>query len=76
MKVEIINNTEIINQLAEKVDIVSNQISEFEAKTATYHLETLDEFNTVNENIAYLTHRESQTEKEVFSLKNKFQIIK
>lgn len=65
-----------IKELTSKVDSIKDQIIEFEAKTATYHIETLNNFNEVNENIDFLTHKESQTEKEVYSIKKKLQVIK
>lgn len=65
-----------VKGLNSKVDGIKDQLTEFEAKAATYHVETLNNFNEVNENIDFLTHKENQTEKEVYSIKKKLQVIK
>lgn len=65
-----------VNELDSKVDALKDQLTEFEAKTANYHIETLNSFTEVNESIDFLTHKENQTEKEVYNIKKKLQVIK
>lgn len=65
-----------LDKLETKVDSIKDQLTEFEAKTANYHIETTNSFNEVTESIDFLTHKENQTEKDVYTIKKKLQVIK
>lgn len=65
-----------LDSLEFKVDSVKDQISDLDAKNATYHLETSSQLNSLLEDVDYLTHKEHQTEKEVYTLRKKIEVIK
>lgn len=65
-----------LDSLESKIDSIKDQISDLDSKNATNHLETSSQLNCLLEDVDYLTHKEHQTEKEVYTLRKKIEVIK
>ena len=55
---------------------LENKLNEFEAKNANNHIETKKDLININESLDYLTHKEHQTEKDVYTIKKRLEVIK
>lgn len=64
------------NQIKEKIDSIKDQVSDLDSKNANNHLETSSQLNSLLEDVDYLTHKEHETQKDVYLLKRKIEVIK
>ncbi|EYE89163.1 hypothetical protein Q428_03995 [Fervidicella metallireducens AeB] len=55
---------------------LKDQLNELDAKNATNHTLTIEKIDVLSNDLDFLTHKEIQTEKEVYTIKKKLQIIK
>lgn len=55
---------------------IEDKLEDMDARNATNHTKLLNTFETISEDIDFITHKESITEKEVFTIKKKLEIIK
>lgn len=65
-----------LDNLESKIDFIKDQISDPDSKNTKNHLETSLQLNSLIEDVDYLTHKEHQTEKEVYTLRKRIEVIK
>lgn len=76
-KIEALTNT--VNEIRETVGELTETISNIQTELKEFRKETNERFDTIEDkinNLDYLTHKEAQTEKDVFTIKKKLNIIK
>lgn len=61
------NHVEVLNELQE----IKEQIHELDTKNAANHIATKTKLDKISDDLDFLTHKEFQTEKEIFKLKKK-----
>lgn len=53
---------------------LKDQLNELDDKNATNHTLTIEKIDSLSNDLDFLTHKETQTEKEVYTIKKKLQI--
>jgi predicted nucleic acid-binding Zn-ribbon protein len=55
---------------------IEAKFNDFEVRNANNHIETMRTFQSINETLDFLTHKEHQTEKEVYTIKKRLEVIR
>lgn len=63
--------TKDVSELKEGQIRIENKLDELEGKNATNHVSTNNRLDKVSDDLDFLTHKEFQTEKEMFQIKQK-----
>lgn len=62
---------EFRTQTMERFDSVEDKLNDLEATNATNHIDTNAKLNKVSDDLDFLSHKEFQTEKEMYHIKQK-----
>ncbi len=60
----------------ERFDTIEDKINNLEGTNASNHIDMNGKIDKISDDLDYLTHKEAQTEKDVFTIKKKLNIIK
>jgi predicted nucleic acid-binding Zn-ribbon protein len=76
IKIDIKELKENQNHANESLGRIESKLDDLEIKNANNHIETMRSLKDINETLDFLTHKENQTEKEVYTIKKRLEIIK